>query len=157
METGVCLRQDTETTLPELTEQHRIRLKEEELGGLVHMAESETCAAAGLNTLEPVCVTLHSGELNICPPVSSSMMQTGVILRQDTETTLPELIEQHRIRLKEEELGGLVHMAESETCAAAGLNTLEPVCVTLHSGPTNTALHPFLLTHRLVPLPSLED
>ncbi|KAJ8259291.1 hypothetical protein COCON_G00183030, partial [Conger conger] len=61
METGVCLRQDTETTLPELTEQHRIRLKEEELGGLVHMAESETCAAAGLNTLEPVCVTLHRG------------------------------------------------------------------------------------------------
>ncbi|XP_061075377.1 oocyte zinc finger protein XlCOF6-like [Conger conger] len=61
MQTGVCLRQDTETTLPELTEQHRIRLKEEELGGLVHMAESETCAAAGLNTLEPVCVTLHRG------------------------------------------------------------------------------------------------
>ncbi|KAJ8259290.1 hypothetical protein COCON_G00183020, partial [Conger conger] len=134
MQTGVILRQDTETTLPELTEQHRIRLKEEELGGLVHMAESETCAAAGLNTLEPVCVTLHRGELNICTPVSSSMMQTGVILRQDTETTPPELTEQHRIRLKEEELGGLVHMAESETCAAAGLNTLEPVCVTLHSG-----------------------
>ncbi|XP_061074989.1 zinc finger protein 12-like [Conger conger] len=62
------------------------------------------------------------------------MMQTGVILRQDTETTLPELTEQHRIRLKKEELGGLVHMAESETCSAAGLNTLEPVCVTLHSG-----------------------
>ena len=61
---GVCLRRDTETTLPELTEQHRIRQKEEELGGLesVHMAESETeCAAPGLNTLEPECVTAHSG------------------------------------------------------------------------------------------------
>ena len=64
MQAGVCLRQDTETTLPELTEQHRIRQKEEELGGLesVHMAESETeCAAPGLNTLEPECVTAHSG------------------------------------------------------------------------------------------------
>ncbi|KAJ8362673.1 hypothetical protein SKAU_G00115040 [Synaphobranchus kaupii] len=64
MQTGVCLRQDTETTLPELTEQHRIRQKEEELSGLesVHMAESETeCAAPGLNTLEPDCVTAHSG------------------------------------------------------------------------------------------------
>ncbi|KAJ8362671.1 hypothetical protein SKAU_G00115020 [Synaphobranchus kaupii] len=64
MQAGVCLRQDTETTLPELTEQHRIRQKEEELSGLesVHMAESETeCAASGLNTLEPECVTAHSG------------------------------------------------------------------------------------------------
>ncbi|KAG5853586.1 hypothetical protein ANANG_G00027570 [Anguilla anguilla] len=64
MQAGVCLRQDTETTLPELTEQHRIRQKEEELSGLecVHMAESETeCAAPGLNTLEPECVTAHSG------------------------------------------------------------------------------------------------
>ncbi|KAJ8278521.1 hypothetical protein GJAV_G00088520 [Gymnothorax javanicus] len=60
-------------------------------------------------------------------------MQTGVRLRQDTETTLPELPEQHRIREKEEELHGLesVHMAESETkCTAPGPNTLEPECVT---------------------------
>ncbi|KAG5853581.1 hypothetical protein ANANG_G00027520 [Anguilla anguilla] len=64
MQGGVCLRQDTETALPELTEQHRIRQKEEELSGLesVHMAESETeCAAPGLNTLEPECVSAHSG------------------------------------------------------------------------------------------------
>ncbi|XP_064180996.1 zinc finger MYM-type protein 1-like isoform X1 [Anguilla rostrata] len=64
MQAGVCLRQDTETTLPELTEQHRIRQKEEELSGLesVCMAESETeCAAPGLNTLEPECVTAQSG------------------------------------------------------------------------------------------------
>ncbi|KAJ8278397.1 hypothetical protein GJAV_G00087190, partial [Gymnothorax javanicus] len=64
------------------------------------------------------------------------MMQAGVRLRQDTETTLPELPEQHRIREKEEELHGLesVHMAESETkCSTAGLNTLEPVCVTANS------------------------
>ncbi|KAJ8362737.1 hypothetical protein SKAU_G00115680, partial [Synaphobranchus kaupii] len=64
MQAGVCLRRDTETTLPELTEQHRIRQKEEQLSGLesVHMAESETeCAAPGLNTLEPECVTAHSG------------------------------------------------------------------------------------------------
>ncbi|KAJ8362739.1 hypothetical protein SKAU_G00115700 [Synaphobranchus kaupii] len=63
MQAGVCLRRDTETTLPELTEEHRIRQKEE-LSGLesVHMAESETeCAATGLNTLEPECVTAHSG------------------------------------------------------------------------------------------------
>ncbi|XP_064181092.1 zinc finger protein ZFP2-like [Anguilla rostrata] len=128
MQVGVCLRQDTETTLPELTEQHRIRQKEEELSGLepVHMAESETeCAAGGLNTLEPECVTAHSRELHFCTPLSSSMMQGGVCLRQDTETTLPELTEQHRIRQKEEELSGLesFHMAESE-----------PECVTVHSG-----------------------
>ncbi|XP_035259431.1 zinc finger protein 558-like isoform X2 [Anguilla anguilla] len=64
MQAGVCLRQDTETTLPELTEQHRIRQKEEELSGLesVYMAESETeYAAPGLNTLEPECVSAHSG------------------------------------------------------------------------------------------------
>ncbi|KAJ8263774.1 hypothetical protein GJAV_G00141140, partial [Gymnothorax javanicus] len=140
LQAGVCLRQDTETTLPELTEQHRIRQKEEELSGLesVHMAESETeCAAPGLNTLEPECVTAHSWELDFCTPLSSSMLQAGVCLRQDTETTLPELTEQHRIRQKEEELSGLesVHMAESETeCAAPGLNTLEPECVTAHSG-----------------------
>ncbi|KAJ8363007.1 hypothetical protein SKAU_G00118380, partial [Synaphobranchus kaupii] len=56
MQAGVCLRQNTETTLPELTEQHRIGQKEEELSGLesVHMAP-------GLNTLEPECVTAHSG------------------------------------------------------------------------------------------------
>ncbi|KAJ8362680.1 hypothetical protein SKAU_G00115110, partial [Synaphobranchus kaupii] len=102
------------------------------------MAESETeYAAPGLNTLEPECVTAHSGELHFCTPLSSSMMQAGVYLRQDTETTPPELIEQHRIRQKEEELSGLesVHMAESETeCAVPGLNTLEPECVTAHSG-----------------------
>ncbi|KAJ8278495.1 hypothetical protein GJAV_G00088230, partial [Gymnothorax javanicus] len=64
------------------------------------------------------------------------MMQAGVRLRQDTEATLPELPEQHRIREKEEELHGLesVHMAESETkCTAPGLNTLEPECVTANS------------------------
>ncbi|KAJ8283215.1 hypothetical protein COCON_G00020650, partial [Conger conger] len=130
MQAGVCLRQDTETTLPELTEQHRIRMKEEELSGLESETETES-AAPGLNTLEPECVTAHSGEMHFCTPLSSSMMQAGVCLRQDTETTLPELTEQHRIRLKEEELSGL----ESETeCAAPGLNTLEPECVTAHSG-----------------------
>ncbi|KAJ8362689.1 hypothetical protein SKAU_G00115200, partial [Synaphobranchus kaupii] len=140
MQAGVCLRRDTERTLPELTEQHRIRQKEEQLSGLesVHMAESETeCAAPGLNTLEPECVTAHSGELHFCIPLISSMMQAGVCLRRDTETTLPELTEQHRIRQKEEQLSALesVHMAESETeCAAPGLNTLEPECVTAHSG-----------------------
>ncbi|KAJ8278456.1 hypothetical protein GJAV_G00087800, partial [Gymnothorax javanicus] len=64
------------------------------------------------------------------------MMQAGVRLRQDTETTLPELPQQHRIREKEEELHGLesVHMAESETkCTAPGPNTLEPECVTANS------------------------
>ncbi|KAJ8278430.1 hypothetical protein GJAV_G00087530 [Gymnothorax javanicus] len=64
------------------------------------------------------------------------MMQTGDRLRQDTETTLPWLPKQHRIREKEEELHGLesVHMAESETkCTTAGLNTLEPECVTANS------------------------
>ncbi|KAJ8263746.1 hypothetical protein GJAV_G00140830 [Gymnothorax javanicus] len=78
-----------------------------------------------------------SGILLLSTPLRSSMMQAGVCLRQDTETTLPELTEQHRIRQKEEELSGLesVHMAESETeCAAPGLNTLEPECVTAHSG-----------------------
>ncbi|KAJ8257977.1 hypothetical protein GJAV_G00191780, partial [Gymnothorax javanicus] len=79
----------------------------------------------------------NSPELHFCTPLSSSMMKAGVCLRRDTETTLPELTEQHRIRQKEEELSGLesVHMAESETeCAAPGLNTLEPECVTARSG-----------------------
>ncbi|KAJ8349400.1 hypothetical protein SKAU_G00245300 [Synaphobranchus kaupii] len=141
MQAGVCLRRDTETTLPKLIEQHRIRQKEEQLSGLesVHMStESETvCAAPGLDTLEPECVTANNGELHLCTPLSSSMMQAGVCLRKDTETTLPKLTEQHRIRQKEEELSGLesVYMAESDTeCAAPGLNTLEPECVTAHSG-----------------------
>ncbi|KAJ8362675.1 hypothetical protein SKAU_G00115060 [Synaphobranchus kaupii] len=63
MQAGVCLRRDTETTLPELTEQHRVRQKKEEVSGLesVHMAETETnCAAPRLNTLEPECLTAHS-------------------------------------------------------------------------------------------------
>ncbi|KAJ8362642.1 hypothetical protein SKAU_G00114730, partial [Synaphobranchus kaupii] len=136
MQSGVCLRLDTETTLPELTEQHRIRPKEEELSGLesVHMAQTE-CAAPGLKTLEPECVTAHSGELHFCTHLSSSIMQSGVCLRRNTETTLPELTEQHRIRPKEEELSGLesVHIAETE-CAVPGLTTLEPECVTAHSG-----------------------
>ncbi|KAJ8278392.1 hypothetical protein GJAV_G00087120, partial [Gymnothorax javanicus] len=66
----------------------------------------------------------------------SRMMQAGVRLRQETETTLPELPEQHRIREKEEELHGLesVHMAESEIkCTTPGLNTQEPECVTANS------------------------
>ncbi|KAJ8362704.1 hypothetical protein SKAU_G00115350 [Synaphobranchus kaupii] len=66
------------------------------------------------------------------------MMQARVCLRRDTETTLPELTEQHRIRQKEEQISGLesVHMAETETeCAVPGLNTLEPECVAAHSGP----------------------
>ncbi|KAJ8285509.1 hypothetical protein GJAV_G00027630 [Gymnothorax javanicus] len=64
------------------------------------------------------------------------MMQTGVHLGQNTETTLSELPEQHRIRGKEEELRGLesVHMVESEKkCTTPGLNTLEPECVTANS------------------------
>ncbi|KAJ8363002.1 hypothetical protein SKAU_G00118330, partial [Synaphobranchus kaupii] len=105
MQAGVFLRQDTETTLPELTEQHRIRQKEEELSGResVHMAESDTeCAAPGLNTLEPECVSAHSGELHFCTPFSSSKIEAVVCLRQETETPRPELTEQHRIRQKEE-------------------------------------------------------
>ncbi|KAJ8349434.1 hypothetical protein SKAU_G00245640 [Synaphobranchus kaupii] len=73
-------------------------------------------------------------ELHFCTPLSSNMMQAGVCLRGDTETTLPELTEQHKIRKREEELGGL-DMAESEKeCAAPGINILEPECVTAHSG-----------------------
>ncbi|KAJ8389330.1 hypothetical protein AAFF_G00121950, partial [Aldrovandia affinis] len=102
------------------------------------MAESETeCAAPGLNTLEPECVTAHNRELHFCTALSSSVMQARVFLTQDTETTLPELTEQPRIRQKEEEPSGLesVHMAESETeCAEPGLDRLEPECVTAHSG-----------------------
>ncbi|KAJ8367133.1 hypothetical protein AAFF_G00330680 [Aldrovandia affinis] len=76
-------------------------------------------------------------ELHFCTVLSSSAKQAGLCLRLDTETTLPELTEQHRIRPKEEELGGLepVHMAESETeFAEPGLNTLKPEWVTAHSG-----------------------
>ncbi|KAJ8332422.1 hypothetical protein SKAU_G00425950 [Synaphobranchus kaupii] len=81
MQAGVCLRRDTETTLPELTEQHRIRQKEEELSGLesVHMAESETeCAAPGLNTLEPECVTTHSGVCDVYDAHTLIKMETNL-------------------------------------------------------------------------------
>ncbi|KAJ8372698.1 hypothetical protein AAFF_G00277670, partial [Aldrovandia affinis] len=80
--------------------------------------------------------TISLQELHFCTALSSSVMQAEVCLRQDTETTLPELTEQHRIRQKEEELSGLESelMAESETeCAAPGLHILEPECVTAHS------------------------
>ncbi|KAJ8362992.1 hypothetical protein SKAU_G00118230, partial [Synaphobranchus kaupii] len=120
MRAGVCLRWDTETTLPELTEQHRIRPKEEEL-----------------SELEAECVLAHSAELHFCATLSSRKMQAGVCLRQDTETTLPELTEQHRIIQKEGKLRALesVLMAESDTeCAAPGLNTMQPECVSAHSG-----------------------
>ncbi|KAJ8363352.1 hypothetical protein SKAU_G00121830, partial [Synaphobranchus kaupii] len=64
------------------------------------------------------------------------MMQTGVRLRQDTATTLPELTEQCRIRPKEEELSGLesVYMESETEWAIPGLDTLEPESVTAHSG-----------------------
>ncbi|KAJ8278445.1 hypothetical protein GJAV_G00087690 [Gymnothorax javanicus] len=78
----------------------------------------------------------HREKLHFYTHSIRRMMQAGVRLRQDTETTLPELPEQHRIREKEEELHGLesVHMAESETkCTKAGLNTVEPECVTANS------------------------
>ncbi|KAJ8371844.1 hypothetical protein AAFF_G00299390 [Aldrovandia affinis] len=71
--------------------------------------------------------SLRTGvELHFYTALSSSTTQAGVSLRLNTETTLAELTEQHRIRQKEE-LSGLesVHMAESET-AAPGLNTLDP-------------------------------
>ncbi|KAJ8289699.1 hypothetical protein GJAV_G00004280, partial [Gymnothorax javanicus] len=135
MQARVCLRQDTETNLPEFPEQHRISEKEEELHGLesVHMAESETkCTTPGLNTLEPEGVTANSRELI----TFGQRNNAGRSLGQDTETTLPELPEQHRIREKEEELHGLesVHMAESETkCTTLRLNTLEPECVSANS------------------------
>ncbi|KAJ8362694.1 hypothetical protein SKAU_G00115250, partial [Synaphobranchus kaupii] len=76
MQARVCLRRDTETTLPELTEQHRIRQKEQQLSGMesVHMAESETvCAAPGLYTLEPECVTAHSGVSDVHHTHTSSI------------------------------------------------------------------------------------
>ncbi|XP_064181109.1 zinc finger protein 484-like isoform X3 [Anguilla rostrata] len=76
MQAGVCLRQDTETTLPELTEQHRIRQKEEELSGLELKTE---CAAPGLNTLEPECVTAHSRVSDVCAThVSLIRMETDL-------------------------------------------------------------------------------
>ena len=78
MQPRVCLRRVTETTLSELTEQHRIRQKEEELSGLesVHMAESETkCTTPGLNTLEPECVTAHSG-VSAVHHTDSSLIKT---------------------------------------------------------------------------------
>ncbi|KAJ8363283.1 hypothetical protein SKAU_G00121140, partial [Synaphobranchus kaupii] len=63
MQAGVCLRQGTATTLPELTVQCSIRPKEEEPSGLEFVSmESETeWAIPGLDTLEPESVTAHSG------------------------------------------------------------------------------------------------
>ncbi|KAJ8363356.1 hypothetical protein SKAU_G00121870 [Synaphobranchus kaupii] len=138
MQAGVCLRQGTATTLPELTEQHSIRQKEEEPSGLESVFMESEWAIPGLDTLEPESVTAHSGELYFSPPLSSSMMQTGVRLRQDTATTLPELTEQCRIRPKEEELSGLesVYMESETEWAIPGLDTLEPERVTAHSGST---------------------
>ncbi|KAJ8278382.1 hypothetical protein GJAV_G00087010, partial [Gymnothorax javanicus] len=63
IQAGVCLRRDTET-LPELTEQHRIRHSEEESSALesVLMAELETkLSTPGFNTAEPVFTTVQDG------------------------------------------------------------------------------------------------
>ncbi|KAJ8278355.1 hypothetical protein GJAV_G00086730 [Gymnothorax javanicus] len=80
------------------------------------------------------------------------MMHTGGHLTKDTETTPPELSEQHRIREREEELHGLesVHMADSVTkCTTPGLDTLEPECVTANSRVSD-------LHHREAPLIKIE-
>ncbi|KAJ8363282.1 hypothetical protein SKAU_G00121130, partial [Synaphobranchus kaupii] len=61
MKAGVCLRQATPTTLPELTEQHSIRPKEEEPSGLESVFMESEWAIPGLDTLEPESVTAHSG------------------------------------------------------------------------------------------------
>ncbi|KAJ8278416.1 hypothetical protein GJAV_G00087380 [Gymnothorax javanicus] len=77
LQSGVCLRRDTETQ-PELPEQHRIREKEEELHGLesVHMSESETkCTAPGLNTLEPECVSAN-GRVSDLHCMQASLIKT---------------------------------------------------------------------------------
>ncbi|KAJ8278395.1 hypothetical protein GJAV_G00087170, partial [Gymnothorax javanicus] len=69
-------------------------------------------------------------------PLSCMVVQAGIYPRPDTET-LPELPEQHRIRQKEEELGGLesVLMEEFKTkCTSPGLNNLLPESVTANSG-----------------------
>ncbi|XP_064181050.1 zinc finger protein 723-like isoform X4 [Anguilla rostrata] len=111
MQTGVCLRQDTETTLPELTEQHRIRQKEEELSGLepVHMAESETeCAAPGLNTLEPECVTAHSGV--------SDVHHTHTSLKTETHLDSPQTGDFIKTEnLDSAELGCISHLHSDQT------------------------------------------
>ncbi|KAG5853682.1 hypothetical protein ANANG_G00028580, partial [Anguilla anguilla] len=106
MQTGVCLRQDAETTLPELTEQHRTRLKEEELSGLepVHMAESETeCAAPGLNTLEPECVTAHSG-------VSDVQHTHTSLIKTETDVGFPSTEYLKTESLDGTELGYVTHL-----------------------------------------------
>ncbi|KAJ8363284.1 hypothetical protein SKAU_G00121150, partial [Synaphobranchus kaupii] len=61
MQAGVCLRQGTATTLPELTEQHSIRPKEEEPSGLESVFMESEWAIPGLDTLEPESVTAHGG------------------------------------------------------------------------------------------------
>ncbi|KAG5851453.1 hypothetical protein ANANG_G00093610 [Anguilla anguilla] len=135
MQAGICLRRDTETTLPELTEQHRIRQKEEELSGLesVHMAESETgCAAPGLKTLEPECVTGHSGVSDVHhadAPLIKTETDLGPTYAGDLTTESPDfanlvcVTHQNPDRIKTEtddgghvksEHMGLVHGFESE-------------------------------------------
>ncbi|KAJ8362744.1 hypothetical protein SKAU_G00115750, partial [Synaphobranchus kaupii] len=113
MQSRVCLRRDTETTLPELTEQHRIRQKEEELSGLesVHMAETE-CAAPGLNTLEPESVTAHSGVSDVHHTHTSLIKietdlgstQTGDLIKTESldSTELAYLTHLHPDQMKTE-------------------------------------------------------
>ncbi|KAJ8283229.1 hypothetical protein COCON_G00020790, partial [Conger conger] len=119
MQAGVCLRQDTETTLPELTEQHRIRLEEEELSGL----ESETeCAAPGLNTLEPECVTAHSGVSDVHHTHTSvrkteadlGSTHTGDLIKTESpeRTELGYETHLHPAQIKTEAEDGGYHKAE---------------------------------------------
>ncbi|KAG9332959.1 hypothetical protein JZ751_013988 [Albula glossodonta] len=86
--------------------------------------------------LPAVCRKLEaSKELRTCTALSSSRMQAGVCLREDTEPAPAELREQDRISPEEEQLSGLepVPMAEPERdCAAPALSSLQPECVTAH-------------------------
>ncbi|KAJ8362747.1 hypothetical protein SKAU_G00115780, partial [Synaphobranchus kaupii] len=168
MQAGVCLRRDTETTLPELTEQHRIRQKEEELSGLesVHMAESETgCAAPGLNTLEPECVTAHSGVSDVHHTHTSLIKietdlgstHTGVLIKTENLdfTELGYVTHLHPDQIKTEtDDGGYLkaeHISDLQDIRCVNIKSDQMKCessVCLVSNPMNTVTNGAGVDHK---------
>ena len=126
MQAGVCLRQDTETILPELTEQHRIRQKEEELSGL----ESETeCAAPGLNTLEAECVPARCWVSDVHPDQIKTETDDGGYLNAEhiSELHVVECVDVKSEKMKCESSESLVSDLMNTVMDGAGVDLKDQV------------------------------
>ncbi|KAJ8278387.1 hypothetical protein GJAV_G00087070 [Gymnothorax javanicus] len=142
---GRSLRRDTET-LPELTEQHRMRLKEEELHGqeFVLMAESETkCATPGVNTLDSDCAAAHYGVSDV-HHADTSLIKTEthpssahtVVIKTESKdcTDLAHVIHLHPDQIKAETADGDCIKAEQFS------DLRDIICVDIHYDESETSI-----------------